>query len=244
MRIAESQLRRMIKEIAAVPTGQVSGGFGKYAFSPQRQKLGNDRRPPGEDNTASEERAFKALWKHVVYDQFIESDSVAALKRALRSGLYSDFLFPPAQEEVYRGISITRSELRRQRLPIPDNGTKISFVGKFIQPVREGAASPASSWTLDKKVAESFSSHHAHLQHPEVIGDDEQIFGMVMTARISDNPHSFLSMNPFYEIDREIGRFRGDEEVIGLGKIVCSEIDIDSPLLMEGIQSPRKRIYK
>ena len=233
MRITEGQLRSVIKEIAAGSEKNVSGGFGKYAFSPQRQRFNGDKRPPYEGNTAAEERAFRALWKHVVYDQFIESDSVAALKKALRSGLYSDFLFPPAQEEVYRGISITRGELRRQKLPIPENGQKISFVGKFVQPVREGAASPASSWTVNKEVAVSFSSHHAHLQHPDVIGDDDQIFGMVMTARISDNPHSFLSMVPFYEVDYEIGKFRADNEAIGLGRIVCSQIDVDSPLLTD-----------
>ena len=164
MRITESQLRRIIKELSENSEMKVSGGFGKYAFSQQRQRFNGDKQPPYEFNTAAEAKAFSALQQLVVYDDPIERDSVAALKKALRSGLYSDFLFPPEQEEVYRGISITRDELRRQKLPIPENGKKISFTDKFVQPVREWAANPATSWSVNKGIATSFSSHHAHLQ--------------------------------------------------------------------------------
>ena len=177
--------------------------LGKFAFPLRR------RGKPPEPDTPEEKRLFNALVAHFVDNIKLNAKVAMGIKDLLSQGLYPEVFSPPDQEEVFRGMSVSKAWLSKTlgmaAKDIPAKGSK--EVGTTYEPRNGGG----SSWTVDKATTSKFFR-------------DPSRVGVVLHARTADNPGSFV-MGPdhLYRIDF-IAQFAYEKEVVGLGDIKVYKI--------------------
>lgn len=180
--------------------------LGKFAFATKRRGL------PPEIDTAEEKKLFQALDAHFNDNLKLNKKASAQIQDLLAQGLYPQVFSPPEQEEVFRGMGVTKkwlaNALRVNMKDIPAKGSQ--EVGMTYTPKTGGA----SSWTISRTVSKKFSDRT----------DRYDMVNVTLHARVSDNPNKFISgPGHLYKLDY-IAQFAGEQEVIGLGDIKVYKI--------------------
>ena len=203
-------------KLDSTPEADESDILNKFAFADQRKS-----QVPSEQNNEIEQKLYDELKKHFHDNVSISQNSVNILQNILQNDLYKNIIKEPQQSEVYRGMWVPKSfmekALNTKNNDFPINGTSDK---KFIYDPPTGRF--ISSWTLDKSSAEPFT-HPSQLRLAEI---DEDIYRIIMTAKISDNPGKFISgPDGLYKV-RGFDIFEDEIEIIGLGNnIKVSRID-------------------
>lgn len=177
--------------------------LGKFAFPLRRRGV------PPEPDTPEEKRLFNALVAHFVDNIKLNAKAAMGIKDLLSQGLYPEVFSPPDQEEVFRGMSVSKAWLSKTlgmaAKDIPAKGSK--EVETTYTPRNGGG----SSWTVNKAITSKYFR-------------DPSRVGVVLHARTADNPGSFV-MGPdhLYRLDFIAG-FAYEKEVVGLGDIKIYKI--------------------
>lgn len=190
--------------------------FGKYAFA-------NSRLPryevEPEKNTKIEDDVEKALRTHFKSGNPFSSNVVSTIKNVLDSGDYSDIIFEPDAEVVYRGMHVDSSWLSAQidssswNLPEEGNFQKTFFFKPFNN---------QSSWSLDYDAA--YSVAETNFYDRVIALDEGRSYIIILEARISDNHNKFISApDGLYKLQFTID-YQDELECIGLGDIKVSKL--------------------
>jgi len=177
--------------------------LGKFAFPLRR------RGKPPEPDTPEEKRLFNALVAHFADNIKLNAKTAMSIKDLLSQGLYPEVFSSPDQEEVFRGMSVSKAWLSKAlgmaAKDIPAKGSE--EVGMTYKSRNGGG----SSWTVNKAITSKYFR-------------DPSRVGVVLHARVADNPDSFV-MGPdhLYRLDFIAG-FAYEKEVVGLGDIKVYKI--------------------
>ena len=180
--------------------------LGRFAFPLRRRGV------PPEPDTAEEKKLFQALDAHFNDDLKLNKKAVAQIEDFLVQGLYPQVFSPPAQDEVFRGMGVTKkwlaNALGMNMKEIPRKGSQ------EVEMTYTPKVGGASSWTISKVVSNKFSDRTDRYDRVNV----------TLHARISDNPDKFISgPDHLYKLDY-IAQFANEKEVIGLGNIKVYKI--------------------
>jgi len=177
--------------------------LGKFAFPLRR------RGKPPEPDTPEEKRLFNALVAHFADNIKLNAKTAMGIKDLLSQGLYPEVFSPPEQEEVFRGMSVSKAWLSKTlgmaAKDIPAKGSE------EVETTYEPRNGGGSSWTVNKAITSKYFR-------------DPSRVGVVLHARVADNPGSFV-MGPdhLYRLDFIAG-FAYEKEVVGLGDIKVYKI--------------------
>lgn len=180
--------------------------LGRYAFPLKRRGL------PPESDTPEEKRLFQALDAHFNDNLKLNRKAATQIEDFLAQGLYPQVFSPPEEDEVFRGMGVSKQWLAKalgvKVNDIPRRGSQ--EVGMTYTPKAGGV----SSWTTSKTVSSKFSDS----------SDKYNVVSVILHARVSDNPNKFISgPEHLYKLDY-IAQFANEKEVIGLGDIVVYKI--------------------
>lgn len=199
--------------IAKLP-GSNDAPFGRYAFVDGRSasQLGQ-KGFTAEPDTSLEHDVGKELWRHFSANIHMSSSGADDLKKAMATGEYDDVLKSPSAKNVYRGMRVSKSWIRKLIGKSSLKAGDIVKVAKTYKPV----TGHSSSWTTNRRVAISFARGDYE--------DDTEV-PIIMHASVMDNSDSFVTgPGGLYKID-DFSEFEEEREVVGLGKIKIFAIEV------------------
>lgn len=202
MKIDMEQLRRLIREEYTQVRPGREGPLGRIAFSQKRL----DDVPHDEADAPYEKRLYNVLSDYVAINKAISGPDASRIRGLIASGNYSKIFKAPTVETVFRGMNVTAAWIAAVTKSDKKSGV---FRGPAVFVPRLGEA---SSWSV------SYSAAREFVEGPNMMG-------VVLEARVSDNPGAFLDMNGgLYNVD-PIVKWSREEEVLGLGKIKVSTVE-------------------
>ena len=199
------------------PAAPADAPFQRWAFSPQR--TGD---VPREPNTPLETRIIRALTGHFIRNVPLPADLARLMIDLIDGGLYTDILMKPEPgATLYRGLDAGDGFIRALGLDPEGEIEGDHAVRLRIDPGNPGRA---SSWTTDPSIASLFAGS----------GDFSRggRWAVVLQARASDNPGSFLDGEVFLAglstFSGENRPMRDESECIGVGDILISGVEISA----------------
>ena len=216
-----SGVRPLVRGPAAprppIPAAPTDAPFQRWAFSPQRVGA-----VPREPNTALETRIIRALTGHFIRNVPLPADLARLMIDLIDGGLYTDILMKPEPgATLYRGLDAGDGFIRALGLDPEGEIEGDHAVRLRIDPGNPGRA---SSWTTDPSIASLFAGS----------GDFSRggRWAVVLQARASDNPGSFLDGEVFLAglstFSGENRPMRDESECIGVGDILISGVEISA----------------
>lgn len=191
------------------------GALGKVAFGEERTD-----NVPFEKDTREEKRLYKALIDHIVRNEGFNSEQINLVKDLLNTGKYKKFIKRPNVSVLYRGITVSKKWFEKFSISSPGEDPPDS--GEMIEAHQLGDISKyfkdVSSWTEDRSEAEWFAEIH-------VKPGWEQVYVIIMEAKVSDNPGKFFDLSGIYDLHRLKGeRYAKEKEVVGFDPIKVDKI--------------------
>lgn len=192
------------------------GPLGKIAWGERRNDVASK-----EPDTELENRLIMALNDRITgRSDPVTADAANGWITLLASRKYSKRVVPWNRGNIYRGLNLGEAELKallKIKGKIPNKGSK---KGKFTMTPfydpegLEGGG--ASSWTPNRKTTRGF------------IYTIPGKYAVTLTVSPADNRNHLLdvSASGIYELDQFKGfTFKKEQEVVGFGDIVCSEVE-------------------
>lgn len=201
------QAKIVMQDPNAMAEAPPEAPFGSIAFAPERVDS-----VPYERNTPTETDVYQDIAKHFGDSKKFSGDTSEILQQMLKKGYYKAVLHGPGNDTlIYRGMAVYHTWLEKAigEHGVPPEGSK---TGRFEYKPR-GNDGTSSSWTLNKKTAQTFAKN----------SDGGETI-VVMYAKASDNKDKLL-MGPggLYKTSRAEG-FMHENEVVALGNISVYKI--------------------
>lgn len=194
--------------------------LGRIAFAPQRKNRGI----PHEDNLPAEQKLVDDLREYINQaGKDLSDDSVKILLDILKNDTYSDVILEPSPSSLlYRGILVSEKLMEKicedAGIDINDIGRGAEYRVDYVFQPKKGFT--ATSWTSYEKIAEDFTIN------PSLAYDiGGNVYGIVMTAKASDNPDKFLDLQKLYDISNT-SNYAREEETVAFGDIKINKISI------------------
>ena len=179
--------------------------LGKYAFAANRV---NTNSVPFEKDTKIEREIYKSLINHFNGRNILSKKDANTIRKIVLSKKYSDVFNEPEEDIAYRGMNVTKEWL--STLVNIDTLIEFTINKKFTFKPLKGA----SSWSISKNRAEKFALRGS------------KGISIILIANVKDNSKQFISgTRGLYKIEPFDG-YANELEVIGLGDITVSSIEI------------------
>ena len=179
--------------------------LGQIAFADQRKDV------PKETNTDFENNLHKAIKNYFLDNKTIQYQVTKEMSNYLENNDYADIFHEPKTNNVYRGLDVGESFLKKFL-----NRDRISEEG-ILRELREFPSQDIiSSWSTSATSASHFASRTNHTIR-------ENKFRIMLFEKVSDNPDKFIDCDSLYEVEH-LGYFRNEKEVLGIGNITISQI--------------------
>lgn len=187
--------------------------FGQFAWSPHREGT------PEEEDSELEKAVYKDLQAH--FGDFYNKrtglpiQTVALLQLMLRFNWYEKILHAPAEETLYRGLTLSQKDLA-EYVSLYENELdmikNVDFSSPRTIPVKNGHS---TSWTNRKKITKDFSDAKG----------DAELYSVTLIANVSDNPNKFLAgPGGLYDV-RGLSMYHLEKESVGLEPILVRRIE-------------------
>ena len=150
-------------------------------------------------------KLVSALRSHLVNDWALPPAQVRALRQILADRSIPRLVHEPPQQRVFRGMTVTKAwvtELARRRTD--------SMAGSMtLDDAVFGRTDQATSWSISKKRAQDYFYVDAR----------QGLLNVVLSARIDQNPDTFVACaSGLYRVP-ELSGMRKDKEAIALGPV-------------------------
>ena len=240
MRITESQLRRVIREMLDENSGIANTPFsgeplmGKYAWPDMREKYVN--KPDGaekEKNTKLEMELAEAIYDHMSRNIPLKKKHADQIWSFINAKMYTDILRSYSKGPVYRGMNVSKKWFEERYGPLPKKPglmdaksryrgwieiplkmkTTLAPLGWGQDPDDEDVA--GSSWTPSFEATVKFMN--------TALGSNTKYSTPIIFEADASNPRNrFIDLDPIYENDlmglKTLETF--DREVIGIGDVL------------------------
>jgi len=199
--------------------------LGRFAFANDR--VGKSK-VPAEPDEAVERDLYLAFVDHFDSNEPLSKWSADKLRSLLKSGLYPDVIKEPEDETVFRGTNAGPNWIRRilrlkpgATVP-PEGEADVSFT--YSNPkVKNRAGDPGSSvmsWATKEAAAMEFFKSSAS----DVEELDKEMYTLLLTARVDDNPDTFVSgPGGLYNL-RTVAKYKHESEALALGPVKVTHV--------------------
>lgn len=209
------------------PEAPQDAPLGSYAFAPQRKG-----KVPYEENTVAEEEIYSKLIDYIINNRKMPDNVIAQIKSFQEMGLYSSIFKAPAGKYIYRGLALSKDDLKRYGINPdagrteqlrrkrkntkgldespgrPDDSTFDDVLYKDVKMTYTPLYGSTSGWSTDIDAAREFSG-----------GTPKRIYSCLIVADLTDNPNTFISgPGGFYDIDATTS-YQHELESIALGPV-------------------------
>lgn len=192
--------------------------LGRFAFANNRMA---SAAVPKEPDELLERGLFAAIAAHFDENQPLGPEIAKQLRAFLADGMYSDVIKEPDAEEVFRGVNSGPNWIRKI-LRVPP-GTPIEAEGEadvsftYSNPKDRSAV---MSWATKEAAAMRFFKSSGS----DVEDRDAELYTLLLTARVGDNPATFISgPDGLYKL-KGPNDYKNEAEALALGPVKVTHV--------------------